>query len=574
MSTNSFVEFDRHGRGFAGIFGKGAGRGVRRQPLQSQKKIRDEKHAKKNMPSTIHIAQYVDLDLHGRGDPRVFGNDVLCPDSIKVKRPSDATIYRRAILISPQYLLKNTDLYTPVPLGHLSSSPSKKLGSEEKREKGKKEVEEKKEIEPRKLEPLPISAVREGDAVDNTLNPDLHSVHSPYINSTPKRVKSSKRGAVDLTRIESGHVVHTLRSLQSSHSIFGRSSSRNPSSVQLASTNPTCEVGHQLQTYQAMPAGPSSPPLTVDSPASESHDKLTATGIPGTSTYAISGSKTTSETSSPKSLPAASGPVPTQPSSNLGSPKPTSTLPSSPQTSCSTTSGSAPLVTQKRSLPSASSSNRAQGGVVSQAAVVVSTSSERSGVQSPRAKSFFQNGSGPSGSPPSSAPKSSSTAGTKSPSSSQAIRRPHLSGKGRELFKRSASLLKGLFRKSNSSQTPSTQRGGSLGMHSGRNVGPCEMKNSGDVNTVAFRLAETGEVHGEHKGGKRVESSNDAPCSASSDVYSDFADLAIPDDEWHPNSKEGKSSAAFVVDNGAVREGGTDQVGAHSKKIRDVKDDS
>lgn len=396
MSADSFVELDLHGRPIDGILGKCAGRGLRRLTLQMQKKIRGEKRAKHSMPSTVHVAHYVDLDLYGRGDPSVFGNDVYYPDSVKVKRPSDATIYRRALTISPQCVLKNTD---------------------------------------------------------------------------------------------------------------------------------------------------------------------------------------------------------------------------------------APVVTPKDSSSSASSSGCAQSGVVRQATVVVSASSECLRVHSPRAKSFFQRGacagaggnkkfvaqasssstsanerspseSWLSGSPPSSAPESSGSTGTKSLSSSQRLRRSGPPGKGRELFKHTASLLKGLFRRPSSSQTPSPKRGrpsvlsvakgfskdpsggdaerhffGGAGTRSGRNLGPSERGKSGDVN-AACRSAEIEEVCEEHKGSARIETSNDAARSASSEAYSDFADLAIPDDEWISNAMVRESSAEIAVDTGVKRERGTDEVGAYLNETRDDKEKS
>lgn len=584
MSANSsFVEIDLYGRAFDGIFGRGAEQEGRRQALQKQKKLRDKQYAKHNKSSSVYIAHYVDLDLYGRGDPRVFGREVADLDPAKVEKPTASTIYRRALLISPHFLKTNKDLYTPIPLEPLSSSSSSNPDSAEKND-GQAEC-------PRqKIEPLPISVIDTGSPSVG-ISPELHSVHSPFVDTTPRRVKSVKGNHIDLTRIESGHVVRALRSLQSASSIFGRNLSRNTPSSQHATPNTT----DGLENQPGKPFAKSPGPQLTTSPTSianiDSAPQSPTTALP-TSTSSPSSSTSSSSTSSSSSSENNNGPhssatrtaspdAPRSKSSHSSSSEPSAPTSSQtvPDTAPQASSLSPPnesqgtevhtvaninsredksptaKATPSQGLVGGSSSDNLEKGKnkadSSETSVEVTSQSRSSGTESPSPPSS-------SSSPPSRAPGSSEGLGTKSSSSSsRSTRRSRISRRSRELFERTAQRFRGLFRRSSSSQNPSPTREGpsskdtELNISSdGNNVENRGANDSGntrdsewqthtqaqqaqseEVNTDAILRPGSDERLAVEEDRSRFGKRNEAHHSLGSRAGSDLADLAISDDE-------------------------------------------
>lgn len=64
-TDNEAIDVDLYGRCFEGVFGEGAERENRRQALIKLKSVRDSWN--------IGAGEYIEYDIYGRGDPRIFG---------------------------------------------------------------------------------------------------------------------------------------------------------------------------------------------------------------------------------------------------------------------------------------------------------------------------------------------------------------------------------------------------------------------------------------------------------------------------------------------------------------------
>lgn len=78
------VDIDLYGRGFDGIFGKGAETKARRQALKQLK-------AKQDSRSAVRNGRFVDRDIYGRGDPRIFGANAHQANKLKSKQGDHQT---------------------------------------------------------------------------------------------------------------------------------------------------------------------------------------------------------------------------------------------------------------------------------------------------------------------------------------------------------------------------------------------------------------------------------------------------------------------------------------------------
>lgn len=203
------VDIDLYGRAFDGIFGKGAERQSRRQALVQFKSKSDRR-------SSVRNGQFIDRDLYGRGDPRVFGPTARASTTAEPKNrkkpPRLSKLSLRSIIIPSTFLTKakidDVQLSPVTPITHQIPSPLSKRRDSQIIDEAKPPKLEIDYESPNQMNGLP------GEVTE----------HSPFVDNTPRRVRSTRPGDDPITPVKAGVVLRVVKSLQS---LSRPSSSRN-----------------------------------------------------------------------------------------------------------------------------------------------------------------------------------------------------------------------------------------------------------------------------------------------------------------------------------------------------------